>query len=253
MRVHNLISNIEKSFEYCELKKLESVNTEAEYEAKRYAINYNLYPTDKRGYFKSRYQYLYDNFERKLEYENKVSFSYGVWGDVTATLVVRYSRYEKRVYTAVSYYFHDLRGTPKAIWEKNSFVLPLNMNFNKPLPTAKKILQKVLIESGYLAELQLRKNIKLDEVKTYYQKLMNYQRPVKISGNDFYKSVKKRFNIDSYLSIDETIKAVNKLGKRDTLTKLQKYNSSWIFDFDGDIDELESEFYDTQEQDTIYI
>jgi hypothetical protein len=253
MRVHNLIHKIKNSYAYKRILELENTRTETDFAAKKYNAEYNLYPSDERGYFKSRYMYLYDMFERELCYHNKVRFQYGIWGEVTANFTVKWSRYERNIQARVSFYFHDLRGTPKAIWESNSFEMPLNTNFCNPKKCAIKILRSKLIEEGYFAEKQLRMNCYIKELKSYYIKLMNYQYPVKISDKDFYKAVKRRFNVDSFLSIEDTARIINRIGRQDKMVKLEKYDSSWIFDFDGDIDELEREFYDTQEENVIYV
>lgn len=70
------------------------------------------------------------------------------------------------------------------------------------------------------------------------------------------KRLKKHFNL-KYDLLDElterSFTELTRLGRRDRLTSIQKYDASWVFDFDGDCDEMESEFYDSLQEDTIYV
>jgi hypothetical protein len=61
------------------------------------------------------------------------------------------------------------------------------------------------------------------------------------------KWIKKHFNIDSNLDLELTIKWVNKLGKQQTPITLCKMDYDFMYDHDGDIDELEEVFWDEME------
>lgn len=69
------------------------------------------------------------------------------------------------------------------------------------------------------------------------------------------KLIAKRFNLISDVDLDKTIAVVNRCGKLPKPTRLLPFDLSFFESFDGDIDELEEAFYDSNpiDGDTLYI
>jgi hypothetical protein len=61
------------------------------------------------------------------------------------------------------------------------------------------------------------------------------------------KWIKKHFNIASNVSLEDTIKWVNKLGKQKVLITLDRLDYDFMYQCDGDIDEVEAAFDDELE------
>ena len=99
-----------------------------------------------------------------------------------------------------------------------------------------------------IAHQWTRERLKKGIIKDRAIELQSY------SDTDVRKSIKRNLNIDTgHIWLKDAIQAVNKLGKRAQLTKLAKYDMSWLCDLDGDIDEIENEFYNSLEYNTVYI
>lgn len=250
MRVKEAIFKITSHPVFHELDKLASTDVETfkiRYEGKRI----NIYP----DYSQGLWPYRIEKMRKQLpQIEMRYTFQFGEWGKITAFISILANEWFRRngeIFTSLSFNFTDYR-IPKAIYETR-FVLPASLDLDNPEKHLKKILRAYLFEEGFLARLQIKFRLKKSEVAGYYKSFSYYKYGTGISDSAVYKWVAKHFNIDSDLSIEDTIFYVNKLGKQPKLVRLDRYDHSWIYDFDGDIDEIENEFWETVGDDTIYV
>lgn len=120
---------------------------------------------------------------------------------------------------------------------------------------AKVEIEKYLYAAGIFRQIQLLNNCTKERAKHFYRATMEHIKnaPAYEAGATL-KVIKKRLNLYSdILDDDKFINAAKKIGRRDTPTKVEGYDYSWFNDFDGDCDELETEYYNTLEENTIYI
>ncbi len=256
MRVRESVTKIMQHPIYMELQKIKNASETEFY--RRY--NFKLYEHRQRygpgdDYSTRADYYLINTFIKQLpQIDCKITFEYGIWGKISAFIKVEVNQYDhnkidKRIH------FHSVTGSANKILWNHKFELLDNFNLGNPLPQLKAMLKTVLFECGFIASIQRYESCtKIQSVqyyKNHYAKgKLNYGA---IDEDTIYKWIKKHFNIDSYLPIDKTINYVNANGKHATPTKLDKYDHSWIFDFDGDMDDIENEFYNTLDSNTIYI
>lgn len=96
-----------------------------------------------------------------------------------------------------------------------------------------------------------------DDVRKTYAMLLDKQKSSRIaySHDEVRSAIERRFNVD--ILVDDLVKVGNMLAKDGIKYKdkkvIQRYDYSWIFDFDGDIDEIENEFNESLEDNVIYI
>jgi len=119
-------------------------------------------------------------------------------------------------------------------------------------------LKTYLYPPGRWRDLQLLYNWKKNNVREAYRYHVNaaeVKNPESYSREDIEKWILKHFNINISLiyDTDQAVSAVNKLGRQKKVIKLSKYDMSWIYDFDGNCNEIEAEYYNSLESDTIYI
>ena len=257
MKIREAITKIIQHPIYNELAKVKGC-TESEF-YKRY--NFQI--------FEYRHWYKDDKYSTRLDYylinkltkqlpeiNCKIEFNYGVWGLVQAYIKVRVNEYDRRgtsIEKCLHFHFVNQCGN-RIVWE-HKFELSDNFNLNNPIPALKAMLRPIMFEEGLIALIQHNRNTTKKDAKWWY---INHYKPGKlnygcIDDSTIYKWVKKHFNIDSCLSIEDTINFVNVNGKKDKLTKIEKYDMSWFWNFDGDEGELENEFYATIDNDTIYV
>lgn len=246
MRKKQLFRQIEMSWQY--QRAVQMVDCSPQEYQEKYKYQLQVYP----DWFKNRMEYLFDKLSFDLRFDKQYEFDYGVWGRVKLTINGGFGRYWRQCEPKISVnlYFKDLGYTPKAV---KDFVIPDNANLCKPEQWIKNLLKTMIIEEGYFAELQLRRNLLVNEIHKWALPLMNYKHPVSFDADKSIKKIEKRYNVKSYVSIESTVNIVNKIGKQTELVKIAAYDFSWTKDFDGDVDDLEEEFYNTQEKNTIYV
>jgi hypothetical protein len=210
-----------------------------------------------------RYNYIKNMQWRFIPSYNKtLTFQYGEWGNVRVSFTIRHGdekRLEAGVKARMSVYFCDLRQTPQVIWDNGiNAELPMNLNLDdKSLEKhAKKVLSKLLYEEGFIARLQRYYNRDKKFVrKTYvaYNNGMKARMEASMDEDKFRKWVLKNFNIESYVSMEDTIQIVNQIGKQENTRRVERMDMSWFNDFDGDIDELEEEYFGRLDSGVLYI
>lgn len=256
MRLKEMIFKITSHPCYLLLDKLQGMDED---EFTRLYAGKNVYPYRfskyRDNYSDSLYQHRLNNLLRQIpKFSARHQFTFGIWGECTLSFGVHAAEWPRgraRVEKGISVDFLDHR--PSLLWNL-TFTMPDNFDLDNPIPWIKKELAKHFYPEGILARIQRRYNCDKKETKWYrknkYTKL--YREP-EISEDKILKWIKKHFNFDSYVDLDQTIAIVNKCGRQEKLTKIEQYDHSWIFDFDGDVDELESEFWDTIEDNTMYV
>jgi hypothetical protein len=108
----------------------------------------------------------------------------------------------------------------------------------------KKEIEKYLFPKGFYQDVQLSKlwtkKQTFNIVKSWTKEpLRSYDQ------KEVLKWIEKHFNlrIGWDISFELFVKQVNKLGKQSTLKEVVKYDTGWFDSFDGDVDEVESAFY----------
>lgn len=119
------------------------------------------------------------------------------------------------------------------------------------------ILPKYFYAPGFFRDLQMRFGLSKADVKARYAELCRQWIHFKRSECDVEKAyarrARKRFNlnfIDTF-SLLTMQSVVRQYGKRTNLTNIESQPShGWFDTFDGDLDDMESEFYEQYERDT---
>jgi len=104
-------------------------------------------------------------------------------------------------------------------------------------------LSKYFWTDGMLARIQYNRNcIKQDALYFLkeYIKVGYFINDGEISESKIQSWVLKRFNIKSYVSIKDTVRIVNRIGKQDEVKEVFGIDYSFMDNFDGDIDDVES-------------
>lgn len=124
----------------------------------------------------------------------------------------------------------------------------------------RKFMDKYLYKQGRWQTLQLSYRwSKADVIRNYKYNIENFK-PKYWSAYDESEMLawlKRHKNLIDYdglrLDIGTVVRFFRKHPGFTKPTKLAKYDHSWIFDFDGDVDEIESEYYNSLEDNTFYI
>jgi hypothetical protein len=211
-----------------------------------------------------RYEYI----RRKLlkgipSLTTYVKFKFGLWRTVEAGIYIGIedNRRENKVSTKIWFRFVDLRETPKTMYYNyNSKELPPNLSLDaKSLERhARKVLSEYLYEDGVVGYYQFRFNETKKEAVQTYKIFSNKERDLLKNsvGYDEDKSLKhifKQYNIKSYVSLKDTVKVVNKIGKQKVTKIIERFDFNHFSDIDGDIDELENAFWESMKDNTIYL
>lgn len=123
----------------------------------------------------------------------------------------------------------------------------------------KKFEAQFLYAKGFFRDIQLRNSRTKEDAKRIY-KYWSESGGIKTAqaydDSEMLAWLKRHKNVKS-LDIDVTLEdALNMFRKHPALAKpmhIARYDGSWVFDFDGDIDEIENEFYSHLQDDTLYI
>lgn len=211
-----------------------------------------------------RYEYIRKKLLSGLpKFSTRVKFVYGVWGtvEVNISIGLEDSRRDNKVSTKTWFRFLDLNGTPKVIYyEYKSKDLPPNLSLNSESieKYARKVLSEYLYEDGVIGYYQLRfDDTKKGSVRTY-RIASNKERELLKNGTGYdedksLKHIFKRYNIKSYVSLRDTIKVANRIGKQKVTKVIERFDYGLLSDFDGDIDELEDLVWENLQDNTIYL
>lgn len=96
-----------------------------------------------------------------------------------------------------------------------------------------------------------------DDVRRTYVVLLDKQKHSRVAycHDQVRKAIERRFNVEIW--VDDLVKVGNMLAKGGIKYKdkkiIERYDYRWIFDFDGDIDEIEAEFNDSLVDNVIYV
>lgn len=118
-----------------------------------------------------------------------------------------------------------------------------------------KIIRSRLLGTGFFARVQLYYGIPKEQLPEKIKMLYKAEKNCGVEINQLHKWIRRNFNIDGSDIWDEKklVEAVNTHGRQPRLVRLAYYDASWFNDFEGDLDELEEEFYKHIEKDTIYL
>jgi hypothetical protein len=259
MKVKEAIYKIKSNTYFVEYGKLISMNYEIWkpiYENK-YLYPYRLQYGEDDKYSKSLFDFRRDNLEKNIpNYNKKIVLNLEFWGKVTAHIKIElneYSRNEAKVLTGLHFHFSDKQ--PKFLWN-SKFSIPENLDLSEA--NLKRFLlnqlSKYLYLNGLMAGIQYYYNCDKKDAM-FYRKNKYCQNYIEsgVSEDIIFKAIKKRFNIDSHVSLLDTVNLVNRIGKQAKIRQVFRYDFSWIWDFDGDIDEIENEFNKSFNTDAIYI
>jgi hypothetical protein len=133
------------------------------------------------------------------------------------------------------------------------FELPLNLDLNNPIADLKKLLSEHFYTDGLIATLQRKHDCTKKDVIFYYKNTsLNCGG---INESKVLKKLEKRFNViaDWDVTMDDVIIFVNANGKLQEQKTLAKIDYRIAYDFEGDMDEIESEVFGMFEPHKIYI
>lgn len=164
---------------------------------------------------------------------------------------VGFYEFTYKVYVGMPKYLYD-RGFESYIWI-NSDRYPrdyYNTGWQRiELTGSEKDLDKVVRDhllkyfhpQGLLAYYQWRRNCTLED--TYFYTKRAIQAKVNFTFGELDEDkirhiFEKRFNVKSYISIQETVKAINRRGRYNELTTFYSTDYSFMDYFDGDIDDI---------------
>ena len=236
MRVKEAIFKIKSHPMFYELDRLISL-TEKEFYDKKMDKKFWLYP----DYSKQVYYFKQDNITRQIpEFSQRINFEIGDF-EVTAFIRIQVNEYDRKNASIRTQLTFKCDRICEILWNSNDD-LPVNLDLENPVPQLKKIFKKYVYEEGYWNRLQYYYGCTKKETIWYHKQFK--KRDLYIPKESVFKWIKKNFNIESCLDIDDTIKYVNKHGKQDKLIKLMKFDYSFMWNFDGDIDEVEEVFWD---------
>ena len=104
------------------------------------------------------------------------------------------------------------------------------------------ITANYIYPKGVFRDMQLANCCSKKKVKQIYKRanrcLLAYNEDV------VRKWIRRKFNVESHLDINLLIKWVNKNGRQKKLVNLMKMDYSFMYDFEGNIDEAESVFWE---------
>jgi len=218
---------------------------------------YALFQPNRERYDRQANIYLPEQWQKYLpEIRQEIIFDYGIFGPVKAIIYVRlnpYSRKKALVEHGIYFDFKNYRS--KVLWNYQNnnqrFELPLNFDLDNPIPGLKSLLKPLFYETGLIAQVQHHYNCNKKDTIFYYKRLVKWSN--ELNEDLIYKKILRRFNIESYLDLDTTIKFVNQTGKLDKPTKVEKLDLSSLWYFDGDIEEIEEELDNLIEPGVIYV
>jgi hypothetical protein len=117
-------------------------------------------------------------------------------------------------------------------------------------------INSFLYLEGYFRDLQYEFWANKERAKELY-KMWIVQRKDTMDKFDVTatrKAIKRHLNLTTeYLSDEQFFNAAKKIAKRDKLTYVERFDTGFLNDFDGDVYELESLFYSQYDDDKIYI
>ncbi len=124
------------------------------------------------------------------------------------------------------------------------------------------ILPQYFYAPGFFRDLQMRFGLSKADVKARYAELckqwIHFERSECDAEKAFNRYARRRFNLnfDDAFTLPVMRSVIQQYGRRDVLTNVERHPShGWFDTFDGDLDELQSEFYEQYERDrpTIFI
>jgi len=258
MKTKSLIQRAQSNIYYKEFDRLCSLSSE-QYEAESRKKEFprkivTLRTTSGAVWDQStKYNYILRSLKLKmLKYSNCFEFNCGIYSDIQCSINLKYSEYrnDKRAKVEVSFYIPETS-------QRYTFEAPENLILTD-LEVLKKLLQTEVFTDGLIALIQLNKRTDKQEAKNwfkiYLQKKYFFEFPT-ICHDKIQNWIKRKFKIDSYFDINKTIEVVNQIGRQKALTFLRSVDTSFIYDFDGDVDELEGAIYEANpiNENIIYI
>jgi len=110
-------------------------------------------------------------------------------------------------------------------------------------------MEKYLYAPGLFRDIQVLQLLNKKDTLREYKYYIQHRKPIAYLDSDIEKFLKKKFNItfEFEVGLQNAIKWANLHGKQDKLVHLCHYDSRWMLDFDGDVDEVEDEFWETMD------
>jgi hypothetical protein len=107
-----------------------------------------------------------------------------------------------------------------------------------------------LYAPGLFRDIQVLQLLNKKDTLWEYKYYIKNRKPMAYLDSDIEKFLKKKLNItfSFEVGIKNAIRWATRYGKQDKLIHLCRYNSRWMLDFDGDVDEVEGEFWETMDE-----
>ena len=122
-------------------------------------------------------------------------------------------------------------------------------------------IEKALFAPGKWRDIQISQfKHKASVIRMYKYYLENYKPKYyqAYDEDEMLAWLKRHKNVLDYnsfsgLTLDSVVNLFRTHKGLDKPMKIAKYSFSWIYDFDGDVDEIETEYYNSLEEQTIYV
>lgn len=244
MRVKEMKYKILSSPMYDRMKKVDQLPW-----AKNLFKNY-FYPYPGSNYTRSAYHWLMERWYNQIPmFRKRVEINIGYFV-IEAWINIKVEEYQYKGIESCVWF--NLRNTPLREMQKDTFDLPDNLDLNNPEQELKKMLLPYLFDGqNVMSFIQYHWKCEKRYVKIYYPRI---KKQIMIEDDGFEDLVnwtQRHYKLDcSALSYHEQIrKAIQKYGKQKELHTVYEYDfreiSSFLDDFDGDVDELEHEYLET--------
>jgi hypothetical protein len=113
----------------------------------------------------------------------------------------------------------------------------------------KRELNKYLYADGLFRTLQVTQLWTKDDLKRHLRYCIANKWDTDVDYKIVEAWVRRNFNIDiTHVDVNEGIRLVNRVGKQKTLMIAHAFDYSFMWDFDGDVDEIEQVFWEEMEQ-----
>jgi len=178
-------------------------------------------------------------------FEQKGTITVGLY-EFTYSLRIGLSSYLYDKGIVCRIHIHTPDRYPRELYGTNWQTAPITGSETDIHKTVYNHLLKYFWSDGVLSTIQYNRNCTKQDALYFlkeYIKARYFINNGELSEAKIQSWVLKRFNIKSYVSIKETARIVNLIGKQDETKEIFKMDFSFMDTFDGDIDEIENEMY----------
>ena len=136
---------------------------------------------------------------------------------------------------------------PKHLWATDWNVIELNGSEYDIEKVVRTHLEKYFYSNGIISVIQWQRNCSKEDALMWLKMLVKAKKFHTFGTMDedkFRKWIKKHCNITTYVGISDTARIAKRIGKQAEPLEILSLDFSFAENFDGDIDELETEFYE---------